>query len=511
MRWTPPHESARERRVADKLRAASRFYRFLWEIREELFTDGFEDELIESYCPRGQAPCPPAMLAMVMLLQRYDSLSDADAVDAAENDRRWQLVLGTLGEESSPFGQGTLVRFRTRMMAHDLDKKLVERTVALAKQSGKFGWKKLRVALDSSPLQGAGRVEDTWNLIGRAMSKVVHSVALALSMDEEDVIRQAGLFVLCADSLKSALDIDWDDEDAQREALNLLLEQVTQLQAWVATKAKKPSTVPPLKDALAMLQRLVEQDTEPDPPRGGRKITEGVAPDRVISLGDQEMRHGRKSRTKRFDGYKRHIATVDGVIVATALEPANVREYEPAERMLKVVESHGGIDVLDIDRGYLASPAVAQLHRSGATVHSRAWRTTNNGLFTKEAFDIQLRRKRVVCPAGASAPITAGRQAFFNAKDCGRCKLKKRCTTSKKRSLTIHPLEDLLITLRADAKTAAGREQLRRRTGVEHRLARVSAIQGNRARYRGRRKNELDLNRAAALVNLFEVARRRAA
>jgi hypothetical protein len=501
----------RERRVAEKLRTASRFYRFLWEIREELFEGGFEDELITSYCPRGQAPCPPAMLAMVMLLQRYDGLSDADAVEAAENDRRWQLVLGTLGKESAPFGQGTLVRFRTRMMAHDLDRKLVDRTVEIAKKSGSFGWKKLRVALDSSPLQGAGRVEDTWNLIGRAMSKVVHSVALALSIDEDDVIRQAGLSVLCADSIKSALDIDWDDSQAQHQALNLLLEEVSQLQAWVAKKAEKPSKVPPLKDALALLQRLVEQDTEPDPPRGGRKIIEGVARDRVISLGDTEMRHGRKSRTKRFDGYKRHIAIVDGVIVATAVEPANVREYEPAQRLLRAVERHGEIETLDIDRGYLASPAVAALHRSGTTVHSRAWKTSNHGLFTKDVFRIQLRRKRVVCPSGASAPITAGGQVFFDAKDCRRCKLKRRCTNSPKRSLTIHPLEDLLITLRSDAKTAAGREQLRRRSAVEHRLARVGAIQGTRARFRGWRKNELDLNRTAAIANLLEVERRRAA
>ena len=127
------------------------------------------------------------MLAMVTLLQRYDGLSDADAVDAAENDRRWQLVLGTLGKDQAPFGQGTLVRFRTRMVAYDLDKKLVDRTVELAKKSSSFGWKKLRVALDSSPLQGAGRVEDTWNLLGRAMSKVVHAVSLALGVDESVV------------------------------------------------------------------------------------------------------------------------------------------------------------------------------------------------------------------------------------------------------------------------------------------------------------------------------------
>lgn len=510
MRWKP-RESARERQVAEKLRAASRFYRFLWEVREELFADGFEDELIASYQPRGQDPCPPAMLAMATLLQRYDGLSDADAVEAAENDRRWQLVLGTLGGDRAPFGQGTLVRFRTRLIAYDLDRKLVDRTVELAKKSGKFGWKKLRVAIDSSPLQGAGRVEDTWNLIGRAMSKVVHAVSLALSLDEEDVIRRARLTVLSADSIKSAIDIDWDDDEAQHEALNLLIEQVSRLEAWVAKKAAEESTVPPLKDALALLRRVVEQDTEPDPPRGGRRITEGVAPDRVISLGDPEMRHGRKSRTKRIDGYKRHIAIVDGLILATAVEPANVREHEPAERLLDAVKRHGEIETLDIDRGYLASPAVAQLHRSGVAIHSRAWKTSNHGLFTKEDFRIQLRRKRVICPGGASAAITPSGQAFFDAKDCGRCKLKKQCTNSPKRSLTIHPLEDLLIKLRARTKTRGGRAELRRRTRVEHRLARVGAIQGPRARYRGRRKNELDLNRAAALANLLEVARRRCA
>src|SRR3954447_22476532 len=128
MRWNVK-KTPREHEVAARLRAASKFYRFLWEIREELTADGFEDVLLESYQPRGQDPCPPAMLAMVLLLQRYEGLSDADAVEAAENDRRWQLVLGTLDQQTAPFGQGSLVRFRVRMVSHDLDKKLVDRTV----------------------------------------------------------------------------------------------------------------------------------------------------------------------------------------------------------------------------------------------------------------------------------------------------------------------------------------------------------------------------------------------
>ncbi len=48
---------------------------------------------------------------------------------------------------------------------------------------------------------------------------------------------------------------------------------------------------------------------------------------------------------------------------------------------------------------------------------------------------------------------------------------------------------------------------MRKRVVVEHTLARIVAIQGTRARYRGKRKNELDLNRAAAIANLMVASR----
>jgi hypothetical protein len=510
MRWHP-ERSKREEEVAAKLRKASAFYRFLWEIRDELFSDEFQDELAKSYEPRGQDPCPPALLGMVLLLQRYDGLSDADAVDAAENDRRWQLVLGVLGSDQAPFGQGTLVRFRVRAIANDLDKKLVDRTIELAKKNGGFGWKQLRVALDSSPLHGAGRVEDTWNLIGRAMSKVVHSVSLALDLDEETVIEGAGLSILSADSIKAALDIDWDDDDAQVAALQKLMSQVDALERWVAKRAAKESEVPPLKDSLELLRKLVKQDIEPDPLGDGYRIKQEVTKERIISASDPEMRHGRKSKTKLFNGYKRHIAIANNLILATAVEPANVREHEPAPRLLEAAAKHGAIDIMDIDRGYLPSPIIAELHRSGTVINSRPWVPTNKGLFTKDDFRINLRRRQVTCPAGKIAEAFDSGAAWFDVDDCSSCRLKPKCTTADHRSIQLHPAEDLLIRLRARKATGPGRAELRKRVGVEHRLARIGHTQGDTARYRGARKNELDLNRSAAVVNLFEVARRRAA
>ncbi len=200
------------------------------------------------------------------------------------------------------------------MVAHDLDKELVDRTVEGAKKRGGFGWKHLRVALESLPLRGAGWVEDTWTQIGRAMSKVVHAVRLVMGIDENTVVEEAGLTVLAAKSVKSGLDIDWDDPDARRQAVNRLLSEVSALETRVTKKTNRRVVSPPLSDALDLLRKVVEQDTEPDPPtKGRRRIKKGVLRDCVVSISDLEMRHGRKSRTKLFNAYKRHVAVVEGL------------------------------------------------------------------------------------------------------------------------------------------------------------------------------------------------------
>ena len=513
MYWKPNSNKTQERAVAERLRRSSQFYRFLYEIRGQLFADGFEDELIASYKPRGQNPCPPALLAVVMLLQRYEGLSDARAVDAAENDRRWQLVLGTLGREQAPFGQGSLVRFRLRMMAHDLDRKLVDRTVELAKKSGAFGWKNLRVCLDSSPLEGAGRVEDAWNLIGRAMSKVVHAVSMALDIDEGQVIQGAQLSVLKSDSVKAAIDIDWDDDRAKKDALERLLNQVSRLEKWVANRASKASQQPPLKDALRLMRRAVEQDTEPDPSGKGHRIKQGVSKDRIISVGDIEMRHGRKSKTKRFNGYKRHIAIAHNLVLGTAVHAANVNEWHATRTLLEAVARHGKIKKLDIDRGYLPSSEVESLSRNAVEINCRPWKATKHkGYYGKGKFKIDLSRRQIICPEGNIAKVFPSGAAWFEQEDCQRCCQKSFCTPSERRTVIVHEHEQLHIRLRKASGTKQGRKELRKRVAVEHRLARVGAIQGPRARYKGARKNELDLNRAAAIANLQEIARiRRAA
>jgi Transposase domain (DUF772) len=369
IRWACRTElTAEEARVAQALHRIGKFYVFLRDVRAELFDDAFQAELAAVYQPRGTAPVPPALLAMVLLLQAYDQVADAEAVVSAQLDQRWQLVLGCLGATKAPFSQGVLVKFRERMIAHDLDRKLLTRTIELAKRTGKFGWQHLQAALDSAPLLGAGRIEDTWNLIGRALSAVVTCAAKAVDRPRAQVIAAADLTLVDRSSLKAALDIDWDDAEAQAAALERLLGEVDRMEQWVAGQPPTVQAAPALQEALTALRAVLTQDLEPDPTTGRRRILRGVAKGRQPSLGDPEMRHGRKSRSRPFTGYKRHVVKLlePDLIVEAVARPANEPEHTVLATLTTAVAHHGPMTDLWMDRGYLASPAIPALTRGAS-------------------------------------------------------------------------------------------------------------------------------------------------
>jgi hypothetical protein len=512
LRWSVPTElSAAEAALVAKLQRVGKFYVFLRTIRKELFDEAFQAELAAVYQPRGTRPIPPALLAMVLLLQAYGQVGDAEAVENATVDPRWQLALGCLGAARAPFSQGALVAFRERLIAHDLDKRLLDKTVALAKTRGGFGWQHLRAALDSSPLLGAGRIEDTWNLIGRALATVVTCAAQTLRVPRDQVVRAAGLTLLDAPSLKAALDIDWQDPAAQADALARLLAEVDRLEAWVAAQTMV-ATAPAVQAALTTLRQVLTQDLEPDPTSGPRQIRRGVASDRMPSIGDPAMRHGRKTKVRTFTGFKRHVMKlIDAdVIVDAVVRPANEPEHATLAAVTPAVTAHGPLAELFIDRGYLASPAIAELQTAGVAIRAKAWTTRNGDRFPKQAFTINLLARQITCPAQQVVPLPPdATTVHFPKATCQPCALRTACTTSRHsgRSIAVHPQEALLQTLRAAQQDPVGRARLRTRTTIEHSLARVSHLQGPKARYKGLRKNTLDLRRVAAVANIQRIAR----
>jgi len=513
--WMPRVELTKgEAFVCKRLTRVGRLFAFLRKHRRELFDDAFQAELATMYADRsrGTPPRPPAFMAMVVLLQAYEQKSDAAAVEETVFDRRWQMVLDCAGAQEPPFSQGVLVEFRRRLIESGLDRRLIERTVELAQKTGESGYKQLRVALDSSPLWGAGRVEDTFNLIGHALEVVVDCAAVVLHIDEAAVRREAGLTLVGGSSLKAALDIDWDDAQAQQDALERLLGEVRRLKTWLSDRVGEGANDPPLREALELLERIIEQDLEPDPDGGGRmRIKRGVSRDRRISVTDGDMRHGRKSKSRVINGYKRHIAREldHGLILAATVRPANEPEQQAADIMRPDIERFGPLAELHVDRAFLGSELAVEMHDTGRRLLAKPWPVRNGNRFPKTDFDIDLESGVVRCPEGQLAVIR-GRTARFDGDTCRRCPSRDRCTRSKLgrgRSIAIHPHENMLSSLRRLKSRPGGRAALRERVAIEHALAHVGQRQGRRARYRTARKNTFDLRRVAAVENLHTIER----
>src|SRR4029453_17779039 len=227
----------------------------------------FQRLLAQSYRqePGGQEPVDAGLLALAMLLQAYCHVGDRDAVELTVMDKRWQLVLDCLGAEQPPFSQGTLFNFRMRLITHDLDKTLLDRTVALAEQTGGFGARQLRAVPGSTPLFGAGRVEDTLNLLGHALRKAVGLAAQALGTSAEAVVEDAGLPLGAHSRLKGALDLDWGEPRARSRALGLVLEEVARWQRWLEQQQTLAAEQPPLEEAMGTIHQILTQTPRPSP------------------------------------------------------------------------------------------------------------------------------------------------------------------------------------------------------------------------------------------------------
>jgi transposase len=260
---------------------------------------------------------------------------------------------------------------------------------------------------------------------------------------------------------------------------------------------------------VAAARQVRDQDVDLTGP--APSLRRGVARGRRISVEDGEMRHGRKSRSVLFDGYKRHVMRdLDtGLVPAVGITPANVPEAAVTGDIEADLQAAGReLAGLHIDRAYLSS-ALVRDRGPDLQIFCKAWRVRNaGGRFAKDQFTLDFDAGQLTCPAGAVMPFEPGKTVRFPKGTCASCPLRQRCTASSAgRSVSIHPDEELLAELRQRQQTPEGREELRERVQVEHALAHIGHWQGRRARYLGTRKNLSGLRRVAVVHNLHIIAR----
>jgi len=463
---------------------------------DELFADLFTDI--------GRRSVPPLVVAVVMVLQRLDGLSDREAVERFTFDARYKYAAGGLAFDYPGFAHTVLVDMRARLARSERPNRIFERTLEVAREAGLVG---VRRVLDSTPLYDAVATMDTVTLVRSAIRGVL-SVSGEREPALRSVLRRDGEY---RTSGKPAL--DWDDAAARAALVDALARDG---QALLCALQGEPLAAP-LSQAAALLATVLGQDLE-DGPDGAIRIARRVAPDRVISTVDPEARHGHKTDAHSFDGYKGHLALDPDaeIVTSTAVSAGNAGDASVVSELLAdelaTPEGDGAPFTVYGDSAYGTGSVLAALDEVGAISRLKVQPSGGvAGHFTKDDFAIDLLAGTVTCPAGQVAPIrgTRRRTAEFG-RACGSCPLVARCTSSPAgRVVAINPAEALLAAGRTESREPAWLADYRAtRPRVERKIAHLVRRRhgGRRARVRGRIKVGADFALLAAAVNLARLA-----
>ena len=277
--------------------------------------------------------------------------------------------------------------------------------------------------------------------------------------------------------------------------------------------------------AAELLGRLLLQDVERTD--DGVSLKDGVSRDRMMSVHDLEMRHGHKSRSRRFDGHKAAIVVDTGTQLITAMEvlPGNAPDNLGALELVEQSEANAGVPVEEAmgDAAYGDGDTRQAFADAGRALIARVPGRPNRKHFPKEDFHIDLEAGTCTCPVGnvtrrirplgtrtAATGRTHQLKAFqFDGAVCGVCPLRTQCVAAAPgtgRTVQLHPQEALLQQARALQQSEAFSEYRQRRVVVEHRLARLVQLGIRQSRYFGRAKTKFQLYLAATVANLTLVA-----
>ena len=440
------------------------FYGFLARHRDELFCD---EDFAEFYSPDwGRPSVPPSLLATALLLQSHDRVSDEEAKARADYDLRWKVALG-VEVEARPFAKSTLQLVRAQLVLKEKMRTVLQRSLEYAVQSGYVKKRKLRAVLDTTYILGRGAVKDTYNLLADSMRQLLRALAQAEGAELTAWAAGHGYERYMAASIKGEAEVDWDNEQSRSEFLGGIVTDADRLlglaDGALAFLAKGEVGRERIQQAAELMRQLVSQDVE----RGEGQVTlkEGVARDRVVSVHDPEMRHGRKSSSKRFDGHKAAIAVDAESQLITAVEvlAGNAADSEQALELTTASEGNTGLKVEETigECAYGSGNTRQAFADEDRKLVAKVSRHGGRGQIPKEEFRINLEEMTCTCPTGQTTQtlIKAGRWTdrhgkkhqrwafLFDADVCSVCARRSECVWAKGRqgrSIRLHPQEHLL-------------------------------------------------------------------
>jgi transposase len=479
-------------------------FRLLAEEGHRLFADEMFEDL---YSRRGRRSIPPRVMATVMVLQRFEGLSDVDAVERLQFDLRYKWACG-VAYDGAAFDPTLLVDMRARLRNSARPDRIFEAVLEVAKQAKIVGRKRI---VDSTALYDAVATQDTVTLVRSAIVGVLRVAGDALAAELRAPLKRDDAY-----DKPGKPSCAWDDKHAREELIDALTRDALAL--LVALDDRELSAE--LASAMKLLATVVGQDIEQGED-GRYRIVRGVAKGRVISTVDPEARHGHKTESRSYDGYKGHIA-IDAdseMITATTVTAANVSDAAAAEELLADVleapEKQGSEEKAEVfgDASYGAAELVEKLEGAGVEPNVKVQEpAAREGMYSQNDFAIDTHQKTACCPAGVRVALRVLKDGFVAefGSNCTSCMLRNRCTNAKNgRTLKVHLKHDVLDRNRKRQRDEEWKKRYRKvRPRVERKIAHLMRHRhgGRRARVRGRERVQRDFAMLAASVNLARLA-----
>jgi len=474
---------------------------------------------------RGRDAWSPLVLMSLLMLRFVEAgMSRRAAVRRASTDLVWCAAMGLVMGGESP-SETTVRRFEAFLAGRDertdVPRYLLvhEHLVRLCLQDEQLVLASVW-ATDSTPMWCYGAVHDTVRLLGDGIVRLVQRYARLKHIPVEQLASEWQLPLLLSKSVKGHYRIDWSDREQRSEVIEELAQDVVRVVEQVRSDVE---TLPSKhrKDLLRrcrLLLRVVHQDLETDE-TGRLVVARRVAKDRIISLTDPQARHGRKSKSKTFNGFKLHLVgdLVSGLIASIAVTSGNHHDGRPATRLIRrarqmcdAIEyvlgdtAYGGAELRYVVRKSISVEIVAP---------PPATRSKENG-FSRSDFEIELAEKRATCPRERNA--TGFRMSWsseqgahypvftWNKQTCAGCDARKACIGKRSggKFLALHPYEHEVRRAREQWDDPVVRKLYRVRSQCERLVNQVVRHGGRQASSYGLQSAQLQAHAIAMRCNL---------
>jgi hypothetical protein len=478
-------------------------------VSDELFCD---DDLKEMYDPaNGRLSPPPSLMCRVLLLQFYTDVSDYEATQRLQFDLRWQVALH-LPTDFPAFDPSSLTYFRRRLIEHQQERYAFDRFITVGRAAG-FIPDRVTLLTDTTRAKGAGAVQDSYTLLRKGIRQLLKQLGYAMPGQGRGLAPETQRLVATYLQQDRKASIDWADP-AQRAAQLQVLYQDAELALDLVAEAGDDAEA---RVTGWLLAKILGDDVELDD-EGRAQIAEGTAPDRIVSFTEPEMRHGHKSSSQRFDGFKVAVSTEETSELILDIADITALGSDGKELMptIERVEQHLDVTVERTlaDGAYgSGSNRAACAERPNKPVDLLApMARPSDPEVAKPAFAIDLEALVATCPQGHTAPAKPGAPQAglptwrfrFPRATCQACPLFERCVKSKTAGRTVqtHPYEAELQAARQRQRTDEFKLLYSARNAVERKQAELVQHGLRGTRYLGQAKRQLQRLWLAAAINL---------